>query len=184
MRNWKVQTPMTAQLNQETIDYMIAYVASSLIAENEPTGRSASQLSDLITLEFDASLNPVHLLVKEKEFKYGKGKEYIAFCDGGKNQFGKDVKYVKFFYYYDSNGKMKPNDKTYTFGLEKARTFWNEKVKEGYTVKKNPDAEAKNKSGYVDEKGNIDPDATVGNYQATTPNGETVVDVKVVEPKQ
>ena len=129
---------MTAQLNQETIDYMIAYVASSLIAENEPTGRSASQLSDLITLEFDASLNPVHLLVKEKEFKYGKGKEYIAFCDGGKNQFGKDVKYVKFIYLYDNTGKMKPNDKTYTFGLEKARTFWNEKVKEGYTVKKNP----------------------------------------------
>ena len=159
MRNWKVQTPMTAQLNQETIDYMIAYVcrATGVV----PPG----------TLEFDAGLNPVHLLVKEKEFKYGKGKEYIAFTDGGKNQFGKDVKYVKFFYYYeclinrnicftngkgkeyiafqstDSNGKiyyynhrgkMKPNDKTYTFGLEKARTFWNEKVKEGYTVKKNP----------------------------------------------
>ena len=84
---------------------------------------------------------PVHLLVKEKEFKYGKGKEYIAFTDGGPNQFGKDVKYVKFFYhYYDNNGttgKMKPNDKTYTFGLEKARTFWNDKVKEGYTAVEN-----------------------------------------------
>ena len=172
MRNWKVQTPMNAKLDQETIDYMIAYVTQATGVV--PPG----------TLEFDASLNPVHLLVKEKEFKYGKGKEYIAFCDGGKDQFhwAKDVKYVKFFYYYDSNGKMKPNDKTYTFGLEKARTFWNEKVKEGYTVKKNPDDKAKNKSGYVDEKGNIDPDATVGNYQATTSNGEKLVDVKVVEP--
>ena len=124
---WNVKTPMTAQLNQETIDYMVAYVTQAIGIV--PPG----------TLVFDESLNPVHLLVKEKEFKYGKGKEYIAFADGGKNQFGKDVKYVKFFYYYDSNGKMKPNDKTYTFGLEKARTFWNEKVKEGYTVKKNPD---------------------------------------------
>ena len=128
MRNWKVQTPMNAQLNQETIDYMIAYVTQATGVV--PPG----------TLEFDASLNPVHLLVKEKEFKYGKGKEYIAFCDGGKNQFGKDVKYVKFFYLYDNTGKMKPNDKTYTFGLEKARTFWNEKVSEGFTVMKNPES--------------------------------------------
>ena len=73
---------MTAQLNQETIDYMIAYVTQATGVV--PPG----------TLEFDASLNPVHLLVKEKEFKYGKGKEYIAFTDGGKNQFGKEVKYV------------------------------------------------------------------------------------------
>jgi len=123
---WNVKTPMTAQLNQEIIDYMVAYVSETIgVVEVQ---------------KFDESLNPVHLLVKEKEFKYGKGKEYIAFTDGGKNQFGKDVKYVKFFYYYDSNGKMKPNDKTYTFGLEKARTFWNEKVKEGYTVYKNPDS--------------------------------------------
>ena len=146
MRNWKVQTPMTAQLNQETIDYMIAYVcrATGVV----PPG----------TLEFDAGLNPVHLLVKEKEFKYGKGKEYIAFCDGGKNQFGKDVKYVKFFYYYDSNGKMKPNDKTYTFGLEKARTFWNEKVKEGYTVKKNPE------STQVEEKQEVTSNTNENNH--------------------
>ena len=170
MRNWKVQTPMNAKLDQETIDYMIAYVTQATGVV--PPG----------TLEFDANSKPVHLLVKEKEFKYGKGKEYIAFCDGGKNQFGKDVKYVKFFYYYDSNGKMKPNDKTYTFGLEKARSFWNEKVKEGYTVYKDPEPTTKNKSGYVDENGNIDPDATVGNYQVETPHGESFVAVKVVEP--
>ncbi len=162
---------MSAKLNQKIIDYMIAYVTQAA------GGAYRS------TLEFDESLKPVHLLEKEKEFKYGKGKEYIAFTDGGKNQFDKDVKYVKFFYYYESNGKLKPNDKTYSYGVEKARDFWNEKVREGYTVKKNPDDKAKNKSGYVDEKGNIDPDATVGNYQVETPDGEKLVDVKVVEPK-
>ena len=118
---------MTAQLNQEIIDYMVAYVSETIgVVEVQ---------------KFDESLNPVHLLEKEKEFKYGKGKEYIAFTDGGKNQFDKDVKYVKFFYYYDSNGKMKPNDKTYTCGLEKARNFWSEKVKEGYTNVENPGSE-------------------------------------------
>ena len=165
---WNVKTPMTAQLNQEIIDYMVAYVSETIgVVEVQ---------------KFDESLNHVHLLVKEKEFKYGKGKEYIAFTEGGKNQFDKEVKYVKFFYYYDSNGKMKPNDKTYTFGLEKARSFWNEKVKEGYTVYKDPEPTTKNKSGYVDENGNIDPDATVGNYQVETPHGESFVAVKVVEP--
>jgi len=146
MRNWKVQTPMNAKLDQETIDYMIAYVTQATGVV--PPG----------TLEFDASLNPVHLLVKEKDFKYGKGKEYIAFTDGGKNQFGKDVKYVKFFYLYDNTGKMKPNDKTYTFGLEKARTFWNEKVSEGFTVMKNPE------STQVEEKQEVTSNTNENNH--------------------
>ena len=121
---WNAQ-PLNMTMNQETIDHMIAAVEHIITHGNAVGLRS----------------KPVHLLVKEKEFKYGKGKEYIAFTDGGPNQFGKDVKYVKFFYhYYDNNGttgKMKPNDKTYTFGLEKARTFWNDKVKEGYTAVEN-----------------------------------------------
>ena len=121
MRNWKVQTPMNTVLDQKSISHMIAYVTQATGVV--PPG----------TLKFDDNLSPVHLLEKEKEFKYGKGKEFVAFTDGGKNKFGKDVKYVKFFYLYESNNKFKPNDKTYTFGLEKARTFWNEKVKEGYT---------------------------------------------------
>ena len=109
------------------INYMIAYVT-------EATG-----LVEPGTLELEGK-PAVHLLVKEKEFKYGKGKEYIAFTDGSKNQFGKDVKYVKFFYLYEgTTNKMKPNDKTYTFGLEKARIFWNDKVNDGYTMMKNPD---------------------------------------------
>ena len=146
MRTWKVQTPMNAKLNQETIDYMIAYVTQATGVV--PPG----------TLEFDAGLNPVHLLVKEKDFKYGKGKEYIAFTDGGKNQFDKEVKYVKFFNYYDNTGKMKPNDKTYTFGLEMARTFWNEKVSEGFTVMKNPE------STQVEEKQEVTSNTNENNH--------------------
>ena len=45
---------MNAKLDQETIDYMIAYVTQATGVV--PPG----------TLEFDAGLNPVHLLVKEK----------------------------------------------------------------------------------------------------------------------
>ena len=116
---WNTQ-PLTMELNQEVINYMIAYVTEAI------------GLVDPGTLELEGK-PAVHLLEKEKEFKYGKGKEFVAFTDGGKNKFGKDVKYVKFFYLYESNNKFKPNDKTYTFGLEKARVFWNEKVKEGYT---------------------------------------------------
>ena len=108
------------------VNYMVSYVteAVGLVAPG--------------TLELEGK-PAVHLLEKEKEFKYGKGKEYIAFTDGGQNQFGKDVKYVKFFYFFEGTGKLKPNDKTYTFGLEKARTFWNDKVEEGYTITKIPD---------------------------------------------
>ena len=123
---WNVQ-PLKMTMNQETIDHMIAAVEHIIAFGGQPATVNGQP----------ATATPVHLLVKEKEFKYGKGKEYIAFTDGGPNQFGKDVKYVKFFYYYDSNGKMKPNDKTYTFGLEKARTFWNDKVKEGYNTVEN-----------------------------------------------
>ena len=119
--NWKVQTPMNTVLDQKIIDYMIAYVTQA-------TGVVAPG-----TLEFDENLNPVHLLEKEKEFKYGKGKEYIAFTDGGKNQFDQEVKYVKFFSYYESQGKLKSNDKTYTYSVEKARVFWGEKIGDGYS---------------------------------------------------
>ena len=122
---WNTQ-PLSMDLNQEVINYMISYVTEAI------------GLVDSGTLELEGK-PAVHLLVKEKEFKYGKGKEYIAFTDGSKNQFGKDVKYVKFFYFFEGTGKLKPNDKTYTFGLEKARTFWNDKVKEGYTTTKIPD---------------------------------------------
>ena len=123
---WNVQ-PLKMTMNQETIDHMIAAVEHIIAFGGQPATVNGQP----------ANVAPVHLLVKEKEFKYGNGKEYIAFTDAGKNQFGKDVKYVKFFYYYGNTAKLKPNDKTYTFGLEKARTFWNDKVKEGYNTVEN-----------------------------------------------
>ena len=120
--NWDATTtPMNTPLDQKIIDYMVAYV-------NEAIGIVTPG-----TLTFGVSRNPVHLLEKEKEFKYGKGKEYIAFTDGGKNQFDQEVKYVKFFSYYESTGKLKSNDKTYTYSVEKARVFWAEKIGDGYS---------------------------------------------------
>lgn len=176
-----VNTMMNKPLDQDTIDKMTAAV----------TCRAIDLLSDVGSFTAPPS-DGIHMLAVDRKFKYGEGKEIIAFTDGGKGTTGQDLKYVKFFYWYDmSKGNIKSNDKTYSYSVEKARNFWNDKVVEGYTrfdvdsekVEETTADKAKNKSGYVDEKGNIDPDATVGNYQAATPNGETVVDVKVVEPK-
>ena len=75
---------------------------------------------------------------KETEFKFGKGKKVVAITDGGKNSAGNTVKYVKWYNLYemadrqDGQNSLKVLDKTYTYGVEKARVFWNEKIKEGY----------------------------------------------------
>ena len=74
----------------------------------------------------------VFILEIEKEFKYGKGREVLAISDGGKNRWDKAVKYVKYFYLYENNGKMKANDKTYTYSHEKAAEMWKTKVAEGF----------------------------------------------------
>ena len=79
----------------------------------------------------------VFILEIEKEFKFGKGKAMVAFADGGKNKVGHEVKYVKWYNLFgddadNSKNKLKISDKTYTYGVEKAREFWNEKIKEGY----------------------------------------------------
>ena len=79
----------------------------------------------------------VFILEIEKEFKYGKGKSMVAFADGGKNKVGHDIKYVKWYNLYGddadkSKNKLNISDKTYTYGVDKAREFWNEKIKEGY----------------------------------------------------
>ena len=79
----------------------------------------------------------VFVLEIEKEFQYGKGKSMVAFADGGKNKVGHEVKYVKWYNLFgddadNSKNKLKISDKTYTYGVEKAREFWNEKIKEGY----------------------------------------------------
>ena len=94
--------------------------------------------------EADAIINAVartldvFILEKEEEFKFGKGKKIVAITDGGKNSVGNPVKYVKWFNLYemadrqDGQNALKVLDKTYTYGIEKARVFWNEKIKEGY----------------------------------------------------
>ena len=79
----------------------------------------------------------VFILEIEKEFKYGKGKSMVAFADGGKNKVGHEVKYVKWYNLYgddadNSKNKLNINEKTYTYGVDKAREFWNDKIKEGY----------------------------------------------------
>ena len=79
----------------------------------------------------------VFILEIEKDFKYGKGKSMVAFADGGKNKVNHDVKYVKWYNLYGvdadkSKNKLDINEKTYTYGVDKAREFWNKKIKEGY----------------------------------------------------
>ena len=79
----------------------------------------------------------VFILEIEKEFKYGKGKSMVAIANGGKNKVGHEVKYVKWYNLYgddadNSKNKLNISEKTYTYGVDKAREFWNEKIKEGY----------------------------------------------------
>ena len=79
----------------------------------------------------------IFILEIEKEFKNGKGKSIVAFADGGKNKAGHDVKYVKWYNLYGddadkSKNKLNINEKTYTYGVDKAREYWNGKIKEGY----------------------------------------------------
>jgi hypothetical protein len=85
----------------------------------------------------DGVLGTVFILSMAKEYKYGHGAELIAIADGGKNQWDKPVKYVRFFAHYAAtdkmpNGTLKPNEKTYTFSHEKAKEMWESKIKEGY----------------------------------------------------
>ena len=92
------------------------------------------QIGDLIAGPQHAE---VYILEIEKEFKFGKGKSMVAFAQGGKNKLGHDIQYVKWYNLYgddadSSKNKLKINDKTYTYGVDKAREFWNEKIKEGY----------------------------------------------------
>jgi len=120
-----VNTMMNQPLNQETIDSMDVTV--KLLIEKK--------LGHTIAVLNQSLLNDnIHMVAVDKEFKYGKGKEIIAFADGGKGTTGKDLKYVKFFYWYDTNKpNVKGSDKTYSYSVEKARNFWNNKVAEGYT---------------------------------------------------
>ena len=123
--NWKVQTPMNTPINEDIVSDMIGAV--ELAHNMEP------HLSHEYKLFSNVTPDDVHMISKDREFKYGKGKEIVAFADGPKSVSGKDMKYVKFFYIYDNKpNQVKPNPKTYTFSLPKARDFWNDKVRDGY----------------------------------------------------
>jgi hypothetical protein len=119
-----VNTMMNKPLDQDVIDCMIEAV----------TRRALEEIGQ-IAADYPLGTGPdTNMLAIDKEFKYGKGKEIIAFADGGKGVGGKDLKYVKFFYWYDlSKGNIKGNDKTYSYSTEKARTLWNDKVAAGYS---------------------------------------------------
>jgi len=118
----------TNKLNQDTISLLTYAVARHTDTVEGEDG--APQYSD-------EALDTVYILSIAKEFKYGNGHELVAVTDGGKNQWNKPVKYVKYFYHFaatDKNpkGTVKANDKTYTFSHEKAKEMWNTKVQEGF----------------------------------------------------
>ena len=118
-----VNTMMGMTLNQDIIDKMTAGV----------TSRAIDLLSDVANFAAPPS-DGIHMLAVDRTFKYGEGKEIVAFADGGKGVGGKDLKYVKFFHWYDlSKGNIKGTDKTYSYSTEKARGLWNDKVADGYT---------------------------------------------------
>ena len=122
--NWKVQTPMNTPIDGKIVSDMIAAVEA---AHGIPHQFNDYQLFSMVAAE------DVHMMTKEREFKYGNGKEIVAFADGPKSVSCMDMKYVTFFYIYDNKpDQVKPNPKTYTFNVPKARTFWNDKVGEGY----------------------------------------------------
>ena len=121
-----VNTMMNQPLNQEIIDNMDKAVGRIVHKSIDP-----GWMLDGVDMP-DLS-SPVHMLAIDKAFKFGEGKEIIAFADGGKCTTGKDLKYVKFLYWYDtSKPKIKGGNKTYSYSVEKARTFWGEKIEGGY----------------------------------------------------
>ena len=120
------------KLNQDPVS-LLQYA----VARYTDTVEETVLAEDGATWYSDAALDTVFILSMAKEFKYGNGHELVAIADGGKNQWDKPVKYVKFFYQYAPTdnrikGSVKANDKTYTFSHEKAKEMWETKIKEGY----------------------------------------------------
>ena len=120
-----VNTMMNQPLDENVIGNMDRAVNCVVHKTIDPEREGLALLPD--------PLAPVHMLAIDKDFKYGKGKEIIAFADGGKGATGKDLKYVKFFYWYDTaKTNVKGGNKTYSYSVEKARTLWGEKITAGY----------------------------------------------------
>jgi len=145
LKRWNsVNTPsgLSGQkLDDEIIDKMtrvvyLHYKVSYNGAYMPPEPGSSPVMADV--LDAVVKTMEVFVLEKEEEFKFGKGKKVVAIADGGKNFANNTVKYVKWFNLYDTpdrqDGKstIKVLEKTYTYGIEKARVFWDEKIKEGY----------------------------------------------------
>ena len=128
--NWRaVNTMQNQPLDPNLVTMMNATVSEKYGHPGDGSG--------LLSLDHLEQQPEVFILEIEKEFKFGKGKSMVAFADGGKNKVGHEVKYVKWYNLYGddadkSKNKLKINDKTYTYGVDKAREFWNEKIKEGY----------------------------------------------------
>ena len=143
--NWRaVNTMQNQPLDPNLVMKMNATVSAKyvdtggLAMQTRSAVAAGGSLPDVIDLQQLVDGPPeVFILEIEKDFKYGKGKSMVAFADGGKNKVNHDVKYVKWYNLYGddadkSKNKLDIGEKTYTYGVAKAREFWNEKIKEGY----------------------------------------------------
>ena len=119
---------ITQDISPETIKAMVESVRDHL----SDTHGVCEGLSAYIVGPPVSEHPDVFLLEREREFKFGTGKELIAITDGGKNKFGKPIKCVRYFSYYFSNNKCKPNDRTYTYSHEKAAGMWKARIGEGF----------------------------------------------------
>ena len=129
-------TNIATEISPETIKSMVESVRKHLTETHGVCNglESYTPLYGELSLSGEVSddTSDVFLLEREKEFKFGAGKELIAIMDGGKNKFGKPIKCVRYFNYYLGNNKCKPNDRTYTYSHEKAAEMWKAKVGEGF----------------------------------------------------
>ena len=135
-RHWKaVNTMQNQPLDPIIIGRMDARVYKYY---GDPMVLPGSLPADTVPHEkADAESLEIFMLEVEKEFKFGKGKALVAIADGGKNKVGNDIKYVRWYNLYgketdNSKNKLKIMNKTYTYGVVKARQFWDEKINEGY----------------------------------------------------
>ena len=127
-------THIATEISPETIKSMVESVRKHLTETHGVCNglESYTPLHSELSADGAFDVSNVFLLEREKEFKFGAGKELIAIMDGGKNKFGKPIKCVRYFNYYLGNNKCKPNDRTYTYSHEKAAEMWKAKVGEGF----------------------------------------------------
>ena len=92
-------TNIATEISPETIKSIVEAVSKHLV---DTHGVCNGLESYLVKEEGPTLYGPpdVFLLEREKEFKFGNGKELIAITDGGKNKFGKPIKCVRYFNYY------------------------------------------------------------------------------------